>query len=1338
MKFFTNLSLRSKLILASLIPVAGLVYYLQTMLKQDFARKDSAEVVIDDVTRIREMSLVLHEIQKERAFTLGFMNSNDPQLMRSLTEQHQATDASISRLAKVHLRQGRRTSVMFDSLLTTRDKVRRHRRIEEIDDVYLDLKFELLTDIASIVSKTENSMLQNRMEQHLCILRAKDYLASIRSVLGVMIASREDSAYGHFASLKGVHEFNLKRLREIASPDLVQFYQKKYEGPFIRQTYEVMQSAFDDFSKLQSSFENWSGLSTSTINTLKEIEDYSSEQILITANEIVEEASAKVFQGIISATILILVIVGLVAFTIRDIVNAIDKLKVAAEKMATGDTSSDVAVSGRDELGELALSFNKMIGATREFAVVADAIGKGNYQQDVETRGTFDTLGIALHQMKANLMRLSKENETRTWLLAGSAKVNDTLRGEKDVKLLAQDVITLLATYLRAKVATIYLNEAGRLNLVGSYAFQARKNNANSFTVGEGLIGQAALERKTIVFSEIPEDYISIVSGLGNINPKNIILFPFIYENEVKGVLELGLPGELSELDLQFLEMIGNNVAIAFNAAQSREKTKELLEETQRQAEELEVQQEELKQSNEELQEKTSLLEKSEAELKAQQEELQQTNEELEEKANLLEEQKERLEVAKMEIENKARELEATSKYKSEFLANMSHELRTPLNSILILSQLLSENKQNTLGEKEVDFVRNIHSSGTDLLNLINEILDLSKVESGKMEMDISDVPFQEIIADMNAMFSQIATTKAIDFDINIEEELRNASLKSDPQRLKQIIRNLLSNAFKFTENKGRIGLTIKHSTFPGETRKENATGNSEAVAFIVSDTGIGVPIEKQSLIFAAFQQAEGSTKRKYGGTGLGLSISRELARALGGEIYLNSEQGKGSEFTLMLPLQSGSIQKRHLPPAKKINDQKRLQTEPTPLPTDLDSFDDRASISENDRVVLIIEDDVPFSKLLLDFVHERSYKGVVAHQGNTGLSYARYYKPDAVLLDMKLPVMDGVEVLKHLKHDPQLRHIPVQIISSYDMRKEGIEMGAFDFVKKPVTTDTLQRSFTKIENFINRKLRRLLIVEDNELQNKAIRELIGNGDVKCSSAYSGTQALDALRQEKFDCIILDLGLPDMIGFELLQKIKKDDSINGIPIVVYTGKDLSKEEASALNRLANTVVLKTANSFERLLDETTLFLHRVESKLPDEKQNILRKLHKTDEILKNKTVLVVDDDVRNTYSLTNALIEEGLNCLVAENGKAAIQVLNEHNNIDMVLMDVMMPEMDGYEATIEIRKIQKFAKLPVIALTAKAMKGDREKCLASGMSDYVSKPVNVPQLLSLMRVWLYK
>lgn len=937
------------------------------------------------------------------------------------------------------------------------------------------------------------------------------------------------------------------------------------------------------------------------------------------------------------------------------------------------------------------------------------------------------------------LRKAEKESSEKNWLLSGSFDLAEKTRGEQAPAALAQTIIEYICNYLKAQVGVIYLEENGLLHLAGTYAFEHRKQNNAIVKIGEGLVGQAAAERKAIVFTQIPADYIRIESGLGNTVPKNLVIVPLMMDGNVKAVVEIGVSRELSNTEMQFIKQVNENLAVVLSAAKSRLTAKDLLEETQRQSEELQTQQEELRQTNEELEEKTKLLERSESELKAQQEELQQSNEELEEKANLLELQKEKLENAKMDIELKAKELETTGKYKSEFLANMSHELRTPLNSILILSQILAENKKNNLSEKEIELASTIHHSGKDLLNLIDEILDLSKVESGKIELDISPLKLSDLVAQVNATFDEVAKNKSIDFTI-LNEPGPGKVISTDRQRLEQIIKNLLSNAFKFTGRNGKVSLHISTAA-PGTLfRNGKLKGVQDVLLFTVTDTGIGIPEDKLETVFEAFQQADGSTKRKYGGTGLGLSISRELANVLGGEIHVQSEEGKGSTFTLYLPatfdlsIMETTERKVEIKPKATRT---RLSLPAVGQETNNNVADDRHAITENDKVILILEDDPVFAATLLDFVREKKYKGIIASQGNTGLSFARHYRPDAIILDMNLPVMDGEEVLRHLKNAPELRHIPVQIISGYDYKKHGLELGAFDFIQKPVDKDQLQQVFNRIEDFIRKKLKKLLVVEDNEQQNKAIRELIGNGDVKSYAAFSGAEAHSMMKAEHFDCVIVDLGLPDMSGFELLDTIKADEQLRKIPLIVYTGKNISKEEHARLMKSANTVVLKTADSKERLLDETMLFLHRVESKLPREKQNIIRKLHKSDEVLLNKKVLLVDDDIRNIYSLTNVLEEQGMICLTAENGKVALQVLRENPDTAIALMDIMMPEMDGYETTREIRNMENFARLPVIAITAKAMKGDREKCLEAGMSDYISKPVDIEQLLSLMRVWLY-
>lgn len=950
-------------------------------------------------------------------------------------------------------------------------------------------------------------------------------------------------------------------------------------------------------------------------------------------------------------------------------------------------------------------------------------------------------LGVYL-VITSNLRALRKaERETaeKNWNLSGSGELVKAMQGNKRVRELSQTIITHLGTYLNAQIGALYVTgESNRnLSLEGTYAFGQNRKTRSIISFNEGIIGQCASDKKTILLTDIKEEYFNIDTGMGEVRPRHVIATPFVFEGKTVGVIALGTIHELTPMQKEFLNFVADSISIAITSAQIREKTKELLEETQRQAEELEAQQEELKQSNEELHAQTELLEKSEALLKTQQEELQQTNIELEEKANMLEQQNEKLEIARHEIETQVREIQLTSRYKSEFLANMSHELRTPLNSILILAQLLYENKNNTLGKKEMEHARNIHSSGKDLLNLINDILDLAKVEAGKVQLDLSEVDIREITDTINSTFSEIANDKDLIFRIDLSETIPR--LTTDKQRVEQILKNLLSNAFKFTAKGGSVTLRIDKAPSQSTFKSKTLSIARDVIAFSVSDTGIGIPADKQGIIFEAFQQADGSTKRKFGGTGLGLSISKELALVLGGELQLESEPGRGSTFTLYLPA--------HFEPDVAAPEKSRSSVKPLPKKatsvekvelSDRDISDDRNSISENDRVVLIIDDDKQFAYFLLDFVRRRHYKGIISHQGNTGVSYARQFKPDAIVLDMKLPVMDGGEVLRLVKNDPELRHIPVQIISAYDHWKESMELGAFNYLRKPVSDKALHEAFDRLETFSNNGVKKLLIIEDNAAQNQAISDLIGDKDVKCFSAFSGNQAMELMNREKFDCVIVDLGLPDISGFDLLENMKANNRLNRIPIVVYTGKDLEREDNERLNKLADTVVLKTADSKERLLDETILCLHRAESGLGQEKQRIIRKLHGSDEILKGKTILLVDDDIRNIYSLTNALEDEAIHCITAETGKKALEILKTHTPVDLVLMDIMMPEMDGYEATGEIRKLDQFKKLPIIGLTAKAMKGDKEKCLAAGMSDYISKPVNVEQLLSLMRLWLYK
>jgi CheY-like chemotaxis protein/HAMP domain-containing protein/putative methionine-R-sulfoxide reductase with GAF domain len=1349
MKFIQNLSIRNKLLLISLIPLAALLYFLLQMISGEIANRNRIQQVYTEVLVMEDMSKVLHQLQQERGYSLAYLLTRGKEKNELIT-QHEKTDLAIFNINQGLSKYNKDPRVLrsLKNLPQLRDKIQTLKiGADSIRNEFDDIISPLIDEVNKIFIVSRNPDVKNLLASHMFLLSGKEFYGQLRALFrqAILLKGFGENGFAEFTSLKGKYEYSLINFRKSATPELAALYDKKMEEPAIQRVRMMIDSAYyhSNLTRFPFSSDEWWVNGVYFLNTLKDIEDYSALAILRTAQDQLAEISASMSRSILIAVVVVLLILVILFYTIKSITTAIARIKEAADRITKGEVNLSLPVTSKDEIGNLAASFGELIQVTKEYSQAAEIIGKGDYTPQVRIRGNEDTLGIALNNMKNNLQQLSRENEIRTWLLKGNSELNDKMRGEKEVTELAREIINQLTAYLNAQIGTIYFAENGHFVLGGSYAFQHRKENVSIIKPGESLVGQAAMEKKPIIFSQIPDDYIKINSSLGSSSPRNIIVYPFFYDGVVKGVIEMGSAHEFSDLDIQFLDMVSNNIGIAFNTAESRSQLKSLLEETQRQAEELEAQQEELRQSNDDLQEKTNLLERSETELRAQQEELQQTNEELEEKANLLEEQKEKMEVAKMEVETKARELEVTSKYKSEFLANMSHELRTPLNSILILSQLLGENKNGVLGEKEIECAKNIRSSGSDLLKLINEILDLSKIEAGRVDLEITEINISELEKHLLSMFREVAESRAISFEVHHQDDLLNRYLRTDKQRLEQILRNLLSNAFKFTEKGGKVLFDISIVPSDSSFKNQKLHQLDEVIAFSVTDTGIGIPESKQGIVFEAFQQVDGSTKRKFGGTGLGLSISRELANALGGEIHLQSEEGKGSVFTLYLPL---SFDPSFVVPTnKKIALAGAREKIPEVMkriekvaPPESDVQDDRYAILENDRVVLIVEDDVEFSKILLDFSRERGYKGIVAQKGNTGLSLARYYRPDAIILDMKLPVMDGAEVLKQLKNDPDLRHIPVQIFSGYDdRRQEGLELGAFDFIKKPVSPTDLGNVFERVEEFINKKLKKLLIVEDNPEQNKAIRELIGNGDVKTFSAYAGEEAFEIMLKENFDCIIVDLGLPDMSGFELLEKIKANSSLQKTPVIVYTGKDLNKEETTRLNKMASTVVLKTANSTERLLDETTLFLHRVESRLPQEKQQMIRKLHRTDEVLKNKKVLIVDDDVRNIFSLTNTLEEEEMQCISAENGNQAIKRFKEHPDINIILMDVMMPEMDGYEATREIRKMDKGRKLPIIAFTAKAMKGDREKCLEAGMSDYIAKPVDIEQLLSLLRVWLY-
>jgi HAMP domain-containing protein/CheY-like chemotaxis protein/signal transduction histidine kinase len=1035
-----------------------------------------------------------------------------------------------------------------------------------------------------------------------------------------------------------------------------------------------------------------------------------------------------------------------------------------------------------DNVNQLAANLTTQV---RAIADVATAVAKGDLSRNitVQAEGELAALKGNINEMIRNLRETTSRNTEQDWLKTNLAKFTRMMQGQKNLSTVSQLILSELAPVVGAKHGVFYVmdsNGGGEpyLKLTATYAYKERKNLAKQFRVGEGVVGQAAFEKQRILLQHAPDDYITINSGLGEAKPMQIVVLPIVFEGAVLAVIELASFMAFTDTYLSLLDQLTESIGVVINTIQANMRTEELLTQSQSLAEELQAQQEELTETNKRLEQQAKSLQASEELLKTQQEELQQTNEELEEKARLLQTQNEEVEHKNREVENakrqleeKARQLALTSKYKSEFLANMSHELRTPLNSLLILAKLLAENPDSNLTGKQVDFAKTIHSSGQDLLTLINDILDLSKIESGMMTISLGDLPFTELAESMDKTFRQVANDKRLDFDIDLDASLPR-TIHTDATRLQQVLKNLLGNAFKFTE-KGGVTLraaTVGEGWTPGHETLERA---SSVIAFSVSDTGIGIPDEKQRIIFEAFQQADASTTRKFGGTGLGLSISREIARLLGGEIRVSSEEGAGSSFTLFLPQsyvaptrrrdedRNGSTLETALEPAialrraddsdtqarspemqkfetRRSRREDESRAEDTQLVIEEQVPDDRNSIAEGDRLVLIVEDDVTFASILLDMAHDKGFKGVVATRGESGLQLAKRYRPDAITLDIALPDMEGWTVLDRLKHDKSTRHIPVHIISGDDETARGLKLGAFAQVQKPVTKDALDEAFAKIKGFVDRPNKSLLIIEDNEQQRSAISELIGgDGDVDITSAASGEEALQILRDRRFDCMVLDLGLPDMNGFEFISRMRSELGLDDIPIVVYTGRELTKKEETELKRMAEAIIVKDARSPERLLDETALFLHRVEANLPEQKRQILEQLHESDPVLAGKKALIVDDDMRNIYALTSLLERHKMNVLYAESGADGIEQLRTNPDIDVVLMDVMMPEMDGYEAMRRIRELDEYKNLPMIALTAKAMKGDREKCMEAGASDYITKPIDAQQLISLLRVWLY-
>jgi CheY-like chemotaxis protein/HAMP domain-containing protein len=1030
---------------------------------------------------------------------------------------------------------------------------------------------------------------------------------------------------------------------------------------------------------------------------------------------------------------------GEVAALAETINNMTDTLATFAEQVT--NVAREVGVEGRlggqanvpgaagtwkDLTGNVNLLAANLTTQVRAIAEVATAVTKGDLTRSiqVDARGEVAELKDNINTMIDNLRATTDRNQEQDWLKTNLAKFTSMLQGQRDLVTVGRTLLSELTPLVEAQQGVIYQmerNEPGEvsgetvdprmLHLLAGYA--QREDQPERITTGVGLVGQAAAEKQRILLNDVPPNYTRIHSSLGTAPPQSILVLPVLFEGETMAVIELAALRPFTNTHLAFLDQLTQSIGVVLNTIEATMRTENLLIQSQQLTTELQTRQIELQRTNEELASKAK-------QLAEQNEEVERKNKEVEQ--------------ARRALEEKAAELALTSKYKSEFLANMSHELRTPLNSILILGQQLAENVGGNLTGKQIDFAKNIHSAGTDLLTLINDILDLSKIESGTVTVEPEEITFNSLRESANRTFHHIAETKGLGFNVEIEAMLPRAFM-SDSKRLQQILKNLLSNAFKFTAQ-GSVSMSVQHVTSGWSPDHPVLSSAGMAVAFVVTDTGIGIAPEKQRLIFEAFQQADAGTSRKYGGTGLGLAISRELANLLGGEIRLASRPGEGSTFTLFLPF-TYTGPARALSPIGTAMDRPSIPMLAVAKPEEA-IVDDREEIHEGDSAILVVEDDPHYAKILLGIARGKGFKGIVAQRGQMALTLAREYRPTAITLDVFLPDMLGWTVLSNLKLDPATRHIPVQMLSVEEERQHGLSHGAFSYLAKPATTGELESALDRLKSYLTPHTKRLLVIEDNDRERASIVELLDHDDIQIETAATGAEALARLREHPFDCCVVDLRLPDMSGFELLEQVQADPSLRDVPMVVFTGKVLAGDEEARLRAVAKSIVIKDVQSPERLLDETSLFLHRVIGDLPEEKRRMIERLHGSTEALRGRKVLVVDDDARNIFALTTVLENQEMEVLSATNGRQAIEIINGTPDLSVVLMDIMMPEMDGYETMREIRKDPKFRTLPILSLTAKAMKGDREKCLEAGASDYIAKPVNTEQLLSLLRVWLYR
>jgi signal transduction histidine kinase/DNA-binding response OmpR family regulator len=1324
-KIFKIIPLNIKLFLIGLIPAFFVLYFALELQQEKKDKIDMVEKFVFQLKQSAKIITLIDQIQLERRFTFSFCLNGERQT--EMLMQRKITDDALNS-ADEHegnLITGYKRFTFLDSLTAFRKNVDAGVTGAEDATEYYTNVLNRLTSVANVASGNSEIFepLINDLRAQRIVTEMISALGNLRNDYYLALYTKQDPKtfsgrirgnYSLFRSLE--NELFIKSSAETKS-----VYAKVIGEEDVDRNFSVIRNYLLT-GKYDTSVgpEEWWTVSASAIDAMKVLQRDLLQNVISMSDSIADEERASRRQNLILIVLLIALVLTIVLYTIRSISHSLNDLRTVSEKIALGISGHTFGREANDAIGSLSSSIQLIDQSNISLAHVANEIGRGNFGVQVAKRSEEDILGYALIKMKDDLERFTADNQLKLWIQEGISRVNEVLRGEKNVNEISSGVLSVLAEYLEIPVAAFFVSTSDTtLEFTAGFALSGYENVPKKISVGETQIGQAALNQTLLRLNKIPAKYLKINSGTLDAYPSDVIIVPLVFNRKTEGVIEIASLEGFGEQHLSLVSQISQPIATALQVAKNRTKLQELLEETQAQSEELQAQHSELENLNSELEAQAQKLQSSEEELKVQQEELLQANTELEERAQLLQEKN-------AEIQARAKELALTTKYKSEFLANMSHELRTPLNSILLLSRLLSDNNHKHLDDEEVEYAKVIQSSGTGLLNLINEILDLSKIETGKMELDFEDVSTKELANEIRALFTEVAKEKKIDFDILIADNAP-AHIRTDKMRLGQIIKNLISNAIKFT-SKGAVTFKIQIC----ETKES-------ALCFIVKDSGIGIPKDKQHLVFEAFQQADGSTKRKYGGTGLGLSISKQLAALLGGKIELKSEVNEGSEFSLVIPFNGEALHEKDEhdglnPVEAEKSDESLTRYVSHSIPQSLD--DDRNNYVKGDKTILIVEDDVNFAKSLIRFTRERGYKAISSVRGDEALDLAKTYSPRGILLDIQLPVKSGWEVMDELKKDLFTRHIPVHIMSSHHVKRQSLLKGAVDFIDKPLAIEQMKEVFERIEYVLSKNPKKVLIVEDNEKHAQALAYFLESNNIQSEIRSSVEESKAALKSKDVDCVILDMGIPDNNAHLLLEQLKADAELEKMPVIIFTGRNLSLSEEQKIRKYADAIVVKTAHSYQRMLDEVSLFLHVVEEKHNDGRQSF-KNLGTLDNVLNGKTVLITDDDVRNIYSLSKALEKLNIKVVTAINGKEAIERLEENSTIDLVLLDMMMPEMDGYETAKQIRKNFKWKNLPVIAVTAKAMVGDREKCIQAGASDYISKPVDIDQLLSLLRVWLY-